>query len=139
MAVQRLTFPHARVAQVRIARPTERLDEVVKFYRDGLGLPELARFKNHDGYDGVMLGLPDATYHLELTQDSRGGPCPAPGADNLLVLYIPDASELASLCERLNRHGYRPVAPQNPYWLRNSVTFEDPDGWRVVLSNTHGI
>ncbi|MBK9457019.1 MAG: hypothetical protein IPO24_16260 [Bacteroidetes bacterium] len=20
-----------------------------------------------------------------------------------------------------------------PYWLNNSVTFEDPDGWRVVL------
>ncbi|HVY80218.1 MAG TPA: VOC family protein [Steroidobacteraceae bacterium] len=134
-----LAFPHARVAQVRIARPTKRLEEVVKFYRDGLGLPELTRFKDHDGYDGVMLGLPDATYHLELTQETRGGPSPAPSADDLLVLYIPDASELVSLCERLNRQGYRPVAPQNPYWLRHSVTFEDPDGWRVVLSNTHGI
>ena len=26
------------VVQVRVARPTDRLDEVVRFYRDGLGL-----------------------------------------------------------------------------------------------------
>ena len=45
-------------AQIRIARPTDRLDEVVAFYRDGLGLPELYRFAGHDGYDGVMIGLP---------------------------------------------------------------------------------
>ena len=31
-------------AQIRIARPTDRLDEVVAFYRDGLGLAELGGF-----------------------------------------------------------------------------------------------
>jgi catechol 2,3-dioxygenase-like lactoylglutathione lyase family enzyme len=134
-----LAFSHARVAQVRIARPTDRLEEVVAFYRDGLGLPELTRFTNHEGYDGVMLGLPDATYHLEFTQHSRGSPCSAPSADNLLVLYIPDATQLGILRERLERRGHRPVAPENPYWLQNSVTFQDPDGWRVVLCNTHGV
>lgn len=36
------TWPAALPArQVRIARPTDRLDEVVRFYRDGLGLAEL--------------------------------------------------------------------------------------------------
>lgn len=134
-----LEFAHARVAQVRIARPTDRLDQVVAFYRDGLGLAELARFVNHEGYDGVMLGLPDKRYHLELTHHSRGSPCPAPTADNLLVLYIPDAAQLAALRERLERLGHRPVEPENPYWLHNSVTFEDPDGWRVVLCDTVGI
>ena len=44
--------------QVRVARPTDRLDAVVAFYRDGLGLPELFRFGDHDGYTGVILGLP---------------------------------------------------------------------------------
>ncbi|WP_425293855.1 hypothetical protein [Microvirga pakistanensis] len=29
--------------------------------------------------------------------------------------------------------------PENPYWLGQSVTFEDPDGWRVVLCQTPGI
>jgi hypothetical protein len=25
------------------------------------------------------------------------------------------------------------VAPENPYWNGRGPTFEDPDGWRVVL------
>jgi catechol 2,3-dioxygenase-like lactoylglutathione lyase family enzyme len=132
-------FAHARVAQVRIARHTARLDAVVAFYRDGLGLPELYRFVNHDGYDGVMLGLPDKTYHLEFTQQP-GSPAPAtPSGDDLLVLYIPDRAQLASVRERLERLGYHTVVPRNPYWLREAVTFEDPDGRRVVLCNTAGI
>lgn len=128
-----------RFAQVRIARPTDRLEAVVAFYRDALGLPELTRFTNHDGYDGVMLGLPGKSYHLEFTQHADGSPCPAPSADNLLVLYIPDTTQLARLRARLEQHGHVPVEPENPYWLHNSVTFEDPDGWRVVLCNTPGI
>ncbi len=28
------------VVQVRVARPTDRLDELVRFYRDGLGWPK---------------------------------------------------------------------------------------------------
>jgi hypothetical protein len=63
--------------QVRIARPTDRLDEVVGFYRDGLGLPELARFDGHAGYSGVILGLPGADHHLEFTRHERGSPGPA--------------------------------------------------------------
>ena len=46
------------VAQVRVARPTDRLAAVEKFYSTDLGLPVLYRFENHAGYDGVMLGLP---------------------------------------------------------------------------------
>ena len=41
---------------LRVARPTNDLDAVVGFYRDGLGLQELYRFENHAGFDGVMLG-----------------------------------------------------------------------------------
>ena len=94
MTTPPIVFPYARVSQVRIARPTDRLEEVVAFYRDGLGLRELGRFSDHEGYDGVMLGLPEATYHLEFTQHRTGSPAPAPSADNLVVLYILDADEL---------------------------------------------
>ena len=76
------------VRHVRIARPTDQLDEVVRFYRDGLGLPELGRFTGHAGYRGVMLGLPGLTYHLEFTQHDHGSPGPAPSRDNLLVLGV---------------------------------------------------
>jgi hypothetical protein len=31
------------------------------------------------------------------------------------------------------RLGAEPVGPANPYWAEHGVTFEDPDGFRVVL------
>ena len=61
-------------AQIRIARPTDRLEEVVAFYRDGLGLEELGGFSDHDGYTGVMLGLPGPRAHLEFTSPRRRQP-----------------------------------------------------------------
>lgn len=127
------------VAQVRIARPTDRLEAVVAFYRDGLGLPELARFAGHAGYDGVMIGLPGGDYHLEFTQHRDGSPGPAPSRDNLLVFYVPDAGDLTRARARLERLGHRPVDPENPYWRDKGVTFEDPDGWHIVLCQTAGI
>jgi len=121
------------VLSVRVARPTDRLDEVVRFYRDGLGLAELGRFEGHSGYDGVLLGLPGSAYHLEFTSHIDGSPCPAPSADNLLVLYL-DAREAAvAVAARLAAMGHPEVEPDNPYWDGRSITVADPDGWRVVL------
>jgi hypothetical protein len=31
--------------------------------------------------------------------------------------------------------GFVPVPSFNPYWDRAGLTFEDPDGYRVVLQN----
>ncbi len=31
--------------------------------------------------------------------------------------------------------GFEPVPAFNPYWDRNGATFEDPDGYRVLLQN----
>src|SRR6476646_4625310 len=64
------------VRSVRVARPTDQLDEVVRFYTDGLGLSELGRFEGHAGYRGVLLGLPGLEYHLEFTQHDEGSPGP---------------------------------------------------------------
>jgi catechol 2,3-dioxygenase-like lactoylglutathione lyase family enzyme len=130
---------HLPVMQVRVARPTDQLEAVVRFYRDALGLAEIGSFAGHAGYDGVMLGLPGRSYHLEFTQHAEGSSCPAPSRDNLLVLYIADKSALDQLVARLRAHGHEPVAPENPYWAERGVTFADPDGWRVVLMNTAGI
>jgi catechol 2,3-dioxygenase-like lactoylglutathione lyase family enzyme len=127
------------VAQVRIARPTARLEKVVRFYRDGLGLEVIGSFQGHAGYSGVMLGLPGSAYHLEFTEHEEGSDCPAPSRDNLLVFYIPDKLAIEHLTQRLNAMGQHAVAPENPYWAERGVTFEDPDGWRVVLMNTAGI
>jgi hypothetical protein len=78
--------------QLRIARHTERLDELVAFYRDGIGLTEIGSFRDHDGYSGVR-------------ERSR----------------------------RWRRLGAQPVEPANPYWAEHGLTFQDPDGFHVVL------
>lgn len=129
----------AAPVQVRFARPTSKLGEVTAFYRDGLGLPVLASFKAHAGYDGIMLGLPGKAVHLEFTQDEAGTPCPAPSLDNLLVLYVTDRAAYERLNDRMQRHGYQPVEPENPYWLERSFTYADPDGWRVVICRETGL
>ena len=115
--------------QLRVARHTERLDEVVRFYRDGLGLPEVGRFGNHDGYDGVFLDVPGTGAHLELTTGGHHA-APEPHPESLLVLYVEDDEAVREIAARLEAE---PVPPANPYWAEYGVTFEDPDGFRVVL------
>jgi catechol 2,3-dioxygenase-like lactoylglutathione lyase family enzyme len=119
--------------QIRVARPTDKLTEVVTFYRDGMGLPMIAHFENHAGYSGVILGTPTGHFHLEFTHTEAGSPCPAPSKDNLLVFYIPEDRVYAEAVKRMKDHGYQPVEPENPYWKDKSYTFEDPDGWRMVI------
>lgn len=107
------TWPNdLAVVQVRVARPTDRLDDVIAFYRDCLGLPELYRFSGHAGYDGIMLGLPDSNYHLEFTTHEDGSPCPAPTQDNLLVLYFAGESAMYEVIQRLGEAGHEPLAPR---------------------------
>ncbi|MCP2622243.1 VOC family protein [Mycolicibacterium smegmatis] len=123
-----------RVAQVRVARPTDKLAEVERFYAGILGLPVLYRFSDHAGFDGVMLGLPGSRYHLEFTSSHSGSPCPAPSKENLLVLYFETETAMYDVVERLAGHGCEPVPAENPYWTdHGALSFEDPDGWRVVL------
>lgn len=115
--------------ELRIARHTERLDEVVAFYRDGIGLPETGRFRNHDGYDGVFLQLPGTGAHLELTAGGGHG-APEPHPESLLVLYLGDDRTAGTVAARLDLD---PVPAANPYWAEHGLTFADPDGFRVVL------
>ena len=115
--------------QLRVARHTDRLDAAVEFYRDGLGLPEIGRFHDHDGYDGVFLAIPGTGAHLELTAGGGHG-APVPHPESLLVLYLGDDEAVRAAAERL---GVDPVAPANPYWAEHGLTFADPDGFRVVL------
>jgi len=51
-------------AHLRVVRPSDDPAANVKFYRDGLGFEVLYQFTDHDGFDGVMLGRKEATYHL---------------------------------------------------------------------------
>ena len=77
--------------EVRIARHTDRLDDAVAFYRDGIGLPVVGGFRDHHGYDRVLLTTPGTGAHLELTAGG-GHAAPAPHPESLLVLYLGDAA-----------------------------------------------
>jgi catechol 2,3-dioxygenase-like lactoylglutathione lyase family enzyme len=120
---------------LRVARPSDDLAAVVRFYRDGLGFDVLGEFKDHDGFDGVMLGRKGAAYHLEFTRTAGHKVGRAPTEDNLLIFYLPDAGEWRRAVAQLQRAGYTPAKSFNPYWDKKGRTFEDPDGYRVVLQN----
>ena len=130
-----MTHDALRTAHLRVARPSDDLDAVVAFYRDGLGFEVLYEFTDHDGFDGVMLGRTGAAYHLEFTRKAGHRAGRAPTEDNLLVFYLPDESAWRSAIAKLERAGHKPVKAFNPYWDVNGRTFEDPDGYRVVLQH----
>ena len=121
--------------KLRVARPTDQLEEVVRFYSAGVGLEILGSFEDHDGVDGVMLGLAGMPYHLEFTRQRGHAAGRAPTLDNLLVFYLPDMNDWNAAIKRMADAGYRAVASFNPYWDRHGRTFEDPDGYRVVLNH----
>ena len=120
---------------LRVARPTDHLGDVVRFYRDGVGLIEIGSFQDHDGFDGVMLGVPGASYHFEFTRRRDHTAGRASTQENLLVFYLPSRQEWQAAIDQMIGVGYAPVAAYNPYWDRLGCTFEDPDGYRVVFQN----
>lgn len=126
---------HLPVEKFRIARPTHQLEAVVSFYCEAIGLPEVGRFGfEHPGAGGgVLIGLPDMTYHLEIITATEGMTPQAPTRDNLLVFYISDQPTIRRIVARMAAHGHQPVPPENPYWSKGGVAFEDPDGWGVVF------
>jgi len=122
--------------KLRVARPTDNLAALLPFYCDGLGLEVLARFENHNGFDGLMLGGRGAPYHLEFTRAEGHAAGRAPSQDNLLVFYIPDPIEWQSAVVNMQEAGFEPVPSFNPYWDERGRTFEDPDGYRAVIQQS---
>jgi catechol 2,3-dioxygenase-like lactoylglutathione lyase family enzyme len=120
-------------ASLRIARPSNDLDRAEAFYVKGLGLHVLYRASGRPGqHDLLMVGWPEAQWHLELVHDAAAPTVPAPTVEDLLVLYlggpVPDAQ-----IARLEAVGGQRVPAHNPYWDRFGVTIVDPDGYRLVL------
>jgi len=95
----------------------------------------LARFQDHQGFDGVMLGRPGMDYHFEFTQCREYPVSPTPTSEDLLVFYVPDREVWQSASERLIENGFVCVTSSNPYWDISGRTFEDLDGYRLVLQN----
>ena len=118
--------------QIRIARPARDLERTAAFYRL-LEFPALASFEDHDGYSGVVFGLPDSSRQLELVQH-EGDP-PSPTSEDQLVLYLGSAESVRQFSGRIRAAGFEPRPASNPYWERNgTVCFVDPDGYWLILS-----
>jgi catechol 2,3-dioxygenase-like lactoylglutathione lyase family enzyme len=122
-------------AKLGIVRQTNKLEEVVKFYRDGLGLAELHRLENQGRVDGVILGLPGAPCYLEFTDAHGHLVRRAASADNGFVVCLSNEGEWTEAVARMGKSGYNVVPASNPFCSQHELTFEDPDGYRVVLQH----
>lgn len=121
------------ICHLRVARPVTNLPRTEAMYRKGLGLERLGHFNDHDGFDGVMLGKPGGAYHLEFTYCRSHPVKPTPTPEDLLVFYVSDREDWVHCCESMRVAGFKAVASLNRYWDRDGCTFEDPDGYRVVI------
>jgi catechol 2,3-dioxygenase-like lactoylglutathione lyase family enzyme len=86
----------------RSARHTDNRQPIISFYRNVLGLEILGDFKDHDGYDGVFLGIPGAGWHLEFTTSAERADH-KPDDDDLLVFYPASAEEYESIIKRFTK------------------------------------
>jgi Glyoxalase/Bleomycin resistance protein/Dioxygenase superfamily len=120
---------------MRVARPTDNLAAIAEMYAKGLGFAVLAEFKDHRGFDGVILGHPRQRYHIEFTSQREHQAGKAPTQDHLLIFYLPQKDEWEARCAQMISAGFRNVSSYNPYWDLQGRTFEDIDGYRVVLQN----
>ena len=102
---------------------------------DGLNLTRLGEFRNHDGFDGIILGAPGQAWHLEFTQEQGIAAGGAPSPEHLLVFYVPDPRDWKATCDRMHWTGFVEVPSHNPYWQGNGRTFTDLDGYRVIIQN----
>jgi YycE-like protein len=108
-------------------------------YCQGLGLQVIGRFEDHEGFDGIMLGLTGASYHFEFTHRPTHPVAASPTPEDLAVFYIPKPVEWKRACANMLTAGFRQLPSFNPYWDRCGRTFEDFDGYRVVLQNAEWI
>jgi len=120
---------------MRIAKPVSNLAETRKMYCAGLGLSVVGHFENHEGFDGVMLGSASMSYHFEFTHCSAHVVKPATTVEDLVVFYEPDREKWTKMCQSMDEAGFKQVTSFNPYWELNGRTFEDNDGYRIVLQN----
>jgi predicted lactoylglutathione lyase len=118
---------------LQAARPATNLHKTARMYSEGLDLEILAEFRDHNGFDGVIIGRRNSFYHLEFTKNNLKDEEFIPSKDNLLVFYIEQKNEWQRVCKRMENAGFKKVKPMNPYWEIKGITFEDLDGFRTVI------
>lgn len=122
---------------LRVARHTDNLEKIKRFYIDVLGFQLLGSFENHANYDGIFIGNPDSDWHFEFTKSTEKANHFF-DEDDLLVLYPETDSAYKNLLDNILKKNIPMIASKNPYWNDPEVSrgkmILDPDGFRIVIS-----
>jgi catechol 2,3-dioxygenase-like lactoylglutathione lyase family enzyme len=118
---------------LRVARACANLERITTQYREGLGLAELGRFVNPEGFDGVILGKSQGPWHLEFVHVQDEAPPPPPHPEQALVLYLPERQPWLDRVAAMKRAGFVSVPSANPYWDRVGRSYLDIEGGRVIV------
>jgi hypothetical protein len=117
----------------RADRPVIELARTKDMDSRALDLRVVGSFDDHEGLDGVMLGVHGGAVHFEFTHSRRHPVLPTPTVEDLVVLFIPPEREWKATCAAMVAAGFRQVTTFNPYWEATGRTDEGCDGFRIVL------
>ncbi|NLE52100.1 MAG: VOC family protein [Chloroflexi bacterium] len=128
------------VRELRLALTVENYDELVRFYRDVFGLPEIQSWDNPTGR-GIILDAGHATLELlstdqtdlvdrvEVGEEGVSGPV-------RLALEVEDSVEMS---QRLTGAGAEHVGgPVVTPWRHRNIRLRAPDGMQLTLFTVLG-
>ncbi len=118
---------------LRVARHTNVLEKIEDFYVNILGFERLGGFQKHNNYDGVFIGKSSLDWHFEFTQSEIKANHTF-DEDDLIVLYPETIRAYNMLLSRFYENNIQRIKAINPYWNENGQMFQDPDGYRIVIS-----
>ena len=119
--------------EFRYARHTQKIESLIYFYTSVLNFEILGKFENHDGYDGVFLGIKGENWHLEFTQNEEK-PQSRFDDDDALVFYPKTQESYDKILDNLKKFEVPLLEPKNPYWRDKGVCFEDCDHYKIIIS-----
>ena len=119
--------------EFRYARHTQKIESLIYFYTSVLNFEILGKFENHDGYDGIFLGIKGENWHLEFTQNEEK-PQSHFDEDDALVFYPKTQESYDEILEILKKFEVPLLEPKNPYWRDKGVCFEDCDHYKIIIS-----
>ncbi|WKL49106.1 VOC family protein [Flavobacterium pectinovorum] len=118
---------------LRVARHTDDLKKIEDFYINILGFELLGSFEKHNNYNGVFIGKSGLDWHFEFTQSETKANHTF-DEDDVIVLYPKTIEEYNILLSRFYDNNIPETIALNPYWNENGHMFQDPDGYRIVIS-----
>lgn len=118
----------------RYARHCKNISQLTSFYTSVLNLEVLGSFQDHDGYDGVLIGLKGLSWHLEYTQNTQE-PHSRFDEDDALVFYPDSLEAYSKILDNLKLFKIKTIESKNPYWKDKAVCFKDCDEYNIIVSS----